>query len=83
MNKEDLEDVIRYTYSNLGVRYGNAIVSLQQELKQKNKIIEEIETLVNRYSTNEYYYKYDNKYLKSEIIKDLLEIIEKGSEDNE
>lgn len=41
----------------------------------------DIETLVNRYSTNDYYYKYDNKYLKSEIISDLLKIID--GENNE
>lgn len=41
-------------------------------VKLKNKLISELKTTYNK----DYYYKYDGKLLKSEIVKDLLKIIE-------
>ena len=37
-------------------------------------IINELDKLIEQYSKNDYYYKYNGKYLKSEIINDLKTI---------
>lgn len=44
------------------------------EMERFKNIINELEKLIEQYSQNDYYYKYNGKYLKSEIIKDLKEL---------
>ena len=61
--------------SNLLVLY---IKELQQENKQLKERISNIKDIVYNCSQNNYFYKYDGKYLKSEIIEQLTEELEKG-----
>jgi len=48
----------------------------QKEIDKLNNIINELDKLIEQYSKNDYYYKYNGKYLKSEIINDLKELKE-------
>lgn len=48
------------------------VEELNQLVQLKNKLITELKTTYN----NDYYYKYNGKFLKSEIVKDLLKMIE-------
>ena len=48
----------------------------KDEIERLNNIINELEKLIEQYSKNDYYYKYNGKYLKSEIINDLKELKE-------
>lgn len=50
------------------------IDKLQSEIERLNNIINKIDKLIEQYSKNDYYYKYNGKYLKSEIINDLKTI---------
>ena len=43
----------------------------RKKLERLNNIINELDKLIEQYSKNDYYYKYNGKYLKSEIINDL------------
>ena len=45
-----------------------------EEIERLNNIINEFDKLIEQYSKNDYYYKYNGKYLKSEIINDLKTI---------
>ncbi len=56
------------------VSYCNRCIELENIRKE---VIEQLQTTYNK----DYYYKYDNKYLKSEIKNDLLNILNKGSEE--
>lgn len=47
-------------------------------LYQMSEKLCDIEEIVNQCSTNDYYYKYNNRYLKSEIIEQLLKVIDRG-----
>jgi len=47
-----------------------------KEIERLTNIINELDKLIEQYSKNEYYYKYNGKYLKSEIINDLKELKE-------
>lgn len=52
-----------------------------KEIERLNNIIEKLERLVDDYAWNGYYIKCGNRYLKSEILNDIREIIElKGSD---
>ena len=51
-----------------------------KEIERLNNIISELDKLIEQYSKNDYYYKYNGKYLKSEIINDLKELKEKKDE---
>lgn len=55
------------------------IDNLQNKLEQKENILQELRELIEIYSWNTYY-KCDsrNKYLKSEIISDLKQILDKN-----
>ena len=57
------------------------IGQLKEENERLNNIIDKLDKLIEQYSKNEYYYKYNGKYLKSEIINDLKEL--KEGVDNE
>lgn len=52
------------------------VASLLYDYDKLNNIIDELDKLIEQYSKNEYYYKYNGKYLKSEIINDLKELKE-------
>ena len=51
-----------------------------KEITRLNNRINELDKLIEQYSRNDYYYKYNGKYLKSEIIEDLKELKEKKDE---
>ena len=56
---------------------------LLEEIERLNNIINQLERLVDDYAWNSYYFKCGNRYLKSEILNDIREIIEpKGSDSN-
>ena len=52
-----------------------------KENKRLNNIINKLEKLIEQYSQNDYYYKYNGRYLKSKIINDLKEL--KEGEEND
>ena len=52
-------------------------IETTKKLESAEKIINELSKIIEQYSKNEYYYKYDGKYLKNEIINDLKELKEK------
>lgn len=72
MNKRTLKEYKEEVFNQLDEK------TKLEWLYEISKKLCDLEELVNRYSTNDYYYKYDGKYLKSEIINDLLEIIDRG-----
>lgn len=49
----------------------NEMNILVKEIERLNNIINKLDKLIEQYSKNDYYYKYNGKYLKSEIINDL------------
>ena len=53
----------------------NYITNLRQEIQKKDNVIDKLNKLVEQYSKNNYYYRYNNRYLKSEIIDDLKKIL--------
>ena len=80
MNKEFNEEFMK-----LSEKDQKSILNLIQ-LKNMNKATElnelkefkkEIVETVEQVSRNEYFYKYNNKYLRSEIINELQRIIDK------
>ena len=84
MSEEELE-LLDYTFDlAIGECYSDEIdeiSKLQKKLKRLNNIINELERLVDDYAWNSYYIKCGNRYLKSEILNDIREIIElKGSD---
>lgn len=71
------------TESNLLVAY---IEELQQENKQLKDKLSKIETLIINHNcdTGDIYYKYNNRFLKSELKQRILEILyEQGSDSND
>lgn len=53
------------------------IGSQQQQLDKYKNVIDKIDKLINTdYGWVSYYYKYNNKYLKSEIKEDINELLE-------
>ena len=64
----------------------HAIRELQQENKQLKDKLSKIETLIINHNcdTGDIYYKYNSKFLKSELKQRILEIVyEQGSDSNE
>lgn len=53
------------------------------ENEKLKHIINDLRELLKRYQNNEYYYKYHNKYLKSEIKENISQILDKESDNNE
>lgn len=50
---------------------------LQQQLDKYKNVIDKIDKLINTdYGWVSYYYKYNNKYLKSEIKEDINKLLE-------
>ena len=63
-----------------------ALRNLQQENKQLKDKLSKIETLIINHNcdTGDIYYKYNSKFLKSELKQRILEIVyEEGSDNNE
>ena len=56
---------------------------LKEEIEKLNNIIKKLERLVDDYAWNSYYIKCGNRYLKSEILNDIREIIELKGENQE
>lgn len=59
------------------------INNLEAELQQKEDVINKVKEFVKKHNerAGKLYYKYDNKYLLSEIREDLLKILDnKGDE---
>ena len=54
----------------------DSIKEKDKEIERLNNIIDAISNILENYGRLEYYYKYNGRYLKSEIIKDLKETIE-------
>ena len=62
------------------------VKKLQQENKQVKEKLSKIETLIINHNcdTGDIYYKYNSKFLKSELKQRILEILyEEGSDSNE
>lgn len=68
------------TESNLLVAY---IKELQQENKQLKDKLSKIETLITNHNRNigDIYYKYNSRFLKSELKQRILEIVYKQESD--
>ena len=49
---------------------------LLEEIERLNNIIKKLERLVDDNAWNNYYFKCGNRYLKSEILNDIREIID-------
>ena len=63
---------------NMGTLCVDEEQELIEEIERLNNIANKLDKLIEQYSKNDYYYKYNGKYLKSEIINDLKEL--KGSD---
>lgn len=61
------------------------VLELQEENERLNDKLSKIETLIINHNsdTGDIYYKYNSKFLKSELKQRILEIIYKGSDSNE
>lgn len=78
MSKADLD-----RFNNFMVEYKEDIIAeyekqLQKkdnEIEKLNNIINNLDKLIEHCSKRDYYFKYNGKYLKSEIINDLKTII--------
>lgn len=80
------EDKMYEKYSSEVERMQKCIDELQQENKQLKDKLSKIETLIINHNcdTGDIYYKYNSKFLKSELKQRILEIVyEKGSDSNE
>ena len=67
---EDKEEV-EMIYIDNDIRY------LEKELDKYKNVIDKIDKLINTdYGWVSYYYKYNNKYLKSEIKEDINKLLE-------
>ena len=61
-------------YYDMAVISKNEKEPKDEEIERLNNIINKLDKLIEQYSKNDYYYKYNGKYLKSEIINDLKTI---------
>ena len=80
------EEKMYEKYSSEVERMQKCIDELQQENKQLKDKLSKIETLIINHNcdTGDIYYKYNSKFLKSELKQRILEIVyEKGSDSNE
>ena len=96
MNKEELIGKLQMVYVgdknalnemiDYYDRLKQGIEVLQQEKQQLKDKLSKIETLIINHNcdTGDIYYKYNSKFLKSELKQRILEIVyEKGSDSNE
>ena len=92
MNKEEIKIItLGDIFRNLeteeqAFEFLKYIKNLQQENKQLKDKLSKIETLIINHNcdTGDIYYKYNSKFLKSELKQRILEILyEQGSDSNE
>ena len=92
MNKEEIKIItLGDIFRNLeteeqAFEFLKYIKNLQQENKQLKDKLSKIETLIINHNcdTGDIYYKYNSKFLKSELKQRILEIVyEEGSDSNE
>ena len=92
MNKEEIKIItLGDIFRNLeteeqAFEFLKYIKNLQQENKQLKDKLSKIETLIINHNcdTGDIYYKYNNKFVKSELKQRILEIVyEEGSDSNE
>lgn len=85
MNKEELIEVLRQfdekRVEELPEKTRNifyAIMKIADERDRLNNIISQIETLIINHNcdTGDIYYKYNGKYLKSELKERIIELVE-------
>jgi hypothetical protein len=80
------EDKMYESYSSEVERMQKCIDELLQENKQLKDKLSKIETLIINHNRNigDIYYKYNSKFLKSELKQRILEILyEEGTDSNE
>lgn len=84
--KKELGDNYDFKLYEMGISALKEIENLQQENKQLKDKLSKIETLIINHNcdTGDIYYKYNNKFLKSELKQRILEIVyEEGSDSND
>jgi hypothetical protein len=77
---------VRMNYKNAYEEMKKLYELLQEENKQLKDKLSKIETLIINHNcdTGDIYYKYNSKFLKSELKQRILEIVyEQGSDSNE
>ena len=74
-NRQDFDELV-----GMCLVRDKAIEIKGKEIERLNNIIEKLERLIDDYSWNSYYYKCNGRYLKSEILNDIREIIDKDSD---
>lgn len=88
----DLLDIIEFLqfdrkqWINQFSKTHNESIDIQKENKQLKEKLSKIETLIINHNcdTGDIYYKYNSKFLKSELKQKILEIVyEEGSDSNE
>lgn len=79
MTKDDVIKIIDgipfYNYDYIGFLY-NKLQEKDKQLKIYKSIIEKLTKELKTTYNKEYYYKYNGKYLKSEINTELLNLLE-------
>lgn len=95
MNKEEIKKMIADDFDNfINERLDGAIIfkyisnlekenlKLKEQLQQKEDVINKVKEFVKKHNerAGKLYYKYDNKYLLSEIREDLLKILDNKGE---
>lgn len=80
MNKcaQDMEEIIVSEIDLLIQELRDTIDNQREEIDRLNNIISQIETLVINHNcdTGDIYYKYNGKYLKSELKERIIELVE-------
>lgn len=81
---ENWHDTYGYEKTDMKEDTINYIEQLQRENKQLNDKISKIETLIINHNcdTGDIYYKYNSKFLKSELKQRILEIVYEEESDN-
>lgn len=95
MNKEEIKKMIADDFDNfINERLDGSIIfkyisnlekenlKLKEQLQQKEDVINKVKEFVKKHNerAGKLYYKYDNKYLLSEIREDLLKILDNKGE---
>lgn len=75
--KEELGNNYDFKLYEMGISALKEIENLQQENKQLKDKLSKIETLIINHNcdTGDIYYKYNSKFLKSELKQRILEIV--------
>lgn len=80
--KEELGNNYDFKLYEMGISALKEIENLKEENKQLNEKLSKIETLIINHNcdTGDIYYKYNSKFLKSELKQRILEIVYEVSE---